>query len=194
MVRAILFDCFGVIITDSLKVVVEELAQSNPRVAEQVVDIIRANNRGLIEPAESNKQIAEILGVSVEAWRDRIDQGETKDGRLLAYIAELRRNYKTALVSNIGHQSLERRFSEKELHDSFDAVVISGDVGYVKPEAEIYLQAARKLGVAPDECIMVDDRERHCSGAEDVGMRAVLYQNFAQGKQDIEKLLLSEQE
>jgi len=191
MIRAILFDCFGVIITDSLKVVIEELGQTNPNAAQKIVDIIHANNRGLIAPAESNEQIAEILGTSVEAWRKRIEEGEVKDERLLVYAAELRPTYKTALVSNIGRESLGRRFSEHELQRSFDAVVVSGDVGFVKPEAEIYLLAAKKLGVVPNECVMVDDRERHCAGAEEVGMHAILYRNFIQGKRDIEKLLLS---
>lgn len=193
MVRAILFDCFGVIITDSLKVVVEELEQTDPQAARQVVDIIHANNRGFLAPVESNKQIADVLGISVDAWRRRVDQGEVKDERLLAYVTGLRRDFKTALVSNIGRESLERRFDDKELRDSFDAVIISGDAGFVKPEAEIYLLAAKKLGVPPDECIMVDDRERHCAGAEHVGMRAVLYRNFAQGKRDLEHILLTEQ-
>ena len=48
MVRAILFDCFGVIITDALKVVIDELNISQPALARQVMDIIHANNSGLI--------------------------------------------------------------------------------------------------------------------------------------------------
>lgn len=86
MVRAIIFDCFGVIITDALKVVVEEVASQDPAAARQITDIIRANNRGMLQPAESNRRIAEILDVSVEVWRRRIDDGEMKDTRLLAYI------------------------------------------------------------------------------------------------------------
>jgi putative hydrolase of the HAD superfamily/hydrolase len=183
VIRAIIFDCFGVIISDALKVVVAELEVSNPAAARQIVDIIHANNRGLIVPAESNRQIAEVLGTSVQAWRKRIDQGEVKDERALAFIRELRRSYKTALLSNIGNQSLERRFSDAELRGCFDEVIISGDLGIVKPEPEIYLHAAAELGVEPSECVMVDDREKHCDGARATGMQTVLYQNFEQGRQ-----------
>lgn len=189
MVRAIIFDCFGVIITDALKVVIDGLEISNPAAAKQIVDIIRANNRGLITPDESNRQIAALLGISVQAWRERIDQGEIKDARVMGFIRELRRNRKTALLSNIGQQSLRRRFSESELRTHFDAVIISGDLGMVKPEPEIYLHAARELSVEPNECVMVDDRERHCDGARAIGMQAVLYQNFEQGRRDIMQLL-----
>jgi putative hydrolase of the HAD superfamily len=190
MVRAVIFDCFGVIITDALKLVVDELETRDPQAARDIVDIIHANNRGIIVPAESNRQIAAILGVSVEAWRERIEQGEVKDEHLLRYLSELReRGYKTALLSNIGKQSLHRRFSDHELETHFDAVIASGEIGYVKPEPEIYHHASRQLGVTPEECLFVDDRERHCAGAQAVGMQTVLYQDFAQAKKEIERLL-----
>ena len=190
MVRAILFDCFGVIVTDALKTVIEELDASNPVLSRQVMDVIHANNRGLLDSSESNRQIAEFLGVGVDEWIDQIEHGEVKDDRVLSYTRELReRGYKTALLSNIGQQSLERRFSQQELKDHFDAVVASGELGIMKPEPEIYLHAARVLGVKPNECVMVDDRETHCAGARAVGMQSVCYDNFRQGKQALEKLL-----
>jgi HAD superfamily hydrolase (TIGR01509 family) len=189
MIRAIFFDCFGVIITDALLPIVTELQETNPEAARHIVDIIHANNRGLVDPGESNRQIAEILGISVEEWRSRIDQGEVKDKRMLRFILELRKHYKTALLSNIGRQSMHRRFSEDELQTYFDAVLVSGELGIMKPEPEIYLRGAETLGVQPSECLMVDDRETHCDGAEAVGMQTVLYRNFTQGRLDIERLL-----
>lgn len=190
MVRAIVFDCFGVIVTDALKVVIDELDIKDPTLSRQVMDIIHANNRGLIESRDSNRQIAELLGISVGEWRGRIKQGEAKDGRVLAYLLELKnRGYKTALLSNIGRASLTKRFSKDELQTHFDVVIASGDVGFMKPDAQIYLHAAQALGVEPSECVMVDDRETHCAGARAVGMRAVCYDNFHEAKQALERLL-----
>ncbi len=189
MIRAIFFDCFGVVITDALKVVIDELTKSNPEAAQQIHDIIHANNRGLISPDDSNRQIADVLGVSVEAWRNRIEKGEIKDERLLAYIRELRSHYKIGLLSNVGRQSIQRRFSPEELETYFDAVVASGDLGVMKPDPEIYLRGAEMLGVQPEECLMVDDRETHCGGAEAVGMETVLYRSYGQGRRALEALL-----
>ena len=153
------------------------------------MDTINAYNRGLMERAESNMRIAQLFGITVGEWRARIDNGEVKDELLLAYIHGLRKKYKTALLSNIGRQSLERRFSAEELRTNFDTVVISGDLGVVKPEQGIYLRAAEQLGVAPSECVMVDDRETHCAGARAVGMQTIMYQDFVQAKQDLAQLL-----
>jgi HAD superfamily hydrolase (TIGR01509 family) len=189
MIRAVIFDCFGVIITDALRPVVAEKEATDPATAQQIVQIVRENNRGVISPAESNRQIAALLGISVQSWRHRIHSREVKNDQLLSYIVELRKHYKTALLSNIAVQSLHRRFSEEELRRYFDVLVISGELGVIKPEPEIYLRAASELNVTAAECIMVDDRQRHCDGARVVGMSTVLYEDFRQTKRDLEKLL-----
>lgn len=190
MIRAILFDCFGVIITDALQVVTAELNETNPAQARAVMDVIRAVNRGLLDTKDANQQIADLLGISVEQWRSRIDKGEVKDPYVFAYVGELReRGYKTALLSNIGRNSLSRRFSDAELKAHFDVVVASGEVGLIKPEPEIYLHTANLLEVAPEECVMVDDREYQCEGARAVGMQSICYDNFYQAKAALERLL-----
>jgi HAD superfamily hydrolase (TIGR01509 family) len=190
MVRAIIFDCFGVIITDALKAVIDELDIQNSALSQQIMDVIHVNNRGLLSSHESNQQIADLLGIGVDEWRNRIKHGEVKDDRVLAYARELKkRGYKTALLSNIGRESLSRRFSANELQDDFDVVVASGDVGVMKPDPEIYKHTAQLLGVALDECVMVDDRETHCAGARAVGMQSVCYDNFHESKRLLEQLL-----
>lgn len=55
----------------------------------------------------------------------------------------------------------------------FDAVVISGEVGMRKPDPQIYLMAASKLGLSPEECVFVDDFQVNVAGAEAVGMKGV---------------------
>lgn len=190
MVRAIIFDCFGVIITDALKPVIEELDATNPVLARQVMDVIHSYNRGLIDGHSTNEQIADLLGIGVDEWRGRIKHGEVKDERVLKYARELKkRGYKTALLSNIGRESLSKRFDSDELRTVFDVVVASGDVGVMKPDPEIYTHTAQLLDVKPEECVMIDDRETHCAGARAVGMQAVCYSNLRDAKHVLEQLL-----
>jgi len=61
------------------------------------------------------------------------------------------------------------------LGGAVDVEVFSCEVGLRKPDAEIYLLACERLGVAPGECLYVGDGSyRELSGATAVGMRAVL--------------------
>ena len=46
-----------------------------------------------------------------------------------------------------------------------------------KPQPEIYRLAAERLGVAPEECVFVDDLRENCEGAEAVGMTAIRHRS-----------------
>ena len=57
----------------------------------------------------------------------------------------------------------------------FDTVVLSGEVGMRKPEREIFVHAAQALGLAPAECVFIDDMEANVAAAQACGMTAVLH-------------------
>ncbi|MGH2984279.1 MAG: HAD family hydrolase [Solirubrobacterales bacterium] len=77
---------------------------------------------------------------------------------------------RTGLISN--SWSLDH-YDRGLLADLFEEVVISAEVGMHKPQPEIYLLAAERLGVEPSACLFVDDLRENCEGAEAVGMTAV---------------------
>jgi putative hydrolase of the HAD superfamily len=54
-----------------------------------------------------------------------------------------------------------------------DAVILSCEVGSVKPSPEIYMCALEELGVAPADAVFVDDQPGFCVGAEAVGVPAI---------------------
>ena len=54
-----------------------------------------------------------------------------------------------------------------------DAVVLSCEVGSMKPSPDIYLTALDDLGVAAADAVMIDDQPSFCAGAEVVGVRAI---------------------
>lgn len=77
-----------------------------------------------------------------------------------------------ALVSN----SLGRDcYARVDLEELFDVSVISGQVGVRKPSREIYRIACDRLGVEPDECVLVDDLEHNLVGAARLGIAGILH-------------------
>lgn len=185
MIKAIIFDCFGVILSDALSVLVSELATREPEKVQEMRAIAHAANKGIVRPEESTERIAELLGISIEAYRQRIREGEVRDQALLDYVKQLRATYKTALLSNITQQGIERRFPDNELNDYFDVVVISSTIGYTKPDAEAYRITAERLGVQPSECVFTDDRADYVAAAQQVGMRGIVYDNYAQFRHEL---------
>ena len=180
MIKAIIFDCFGVIISDALEAIVAEFRYEQPEIARRIVEAVTAASKGLITREESTKRVAALLRITPEQYVDKIKNGEVKNQQLLDCIAVLRKDYKTALLSNISPGGLLVRFSPDELAQYFDTIVASGDIGYAKPEPQAYEITAARLGVRLDECVFIDDRQEYCDGAMGVGMQALQYQSFEQ--------------
>ena len=79
-----------------------------------------------------------------------------------------------ALVTN-GAACLQReKLSASGLSDSFEAVVVSADLGVAKPDASVFEHALSQLGVRPDDAVMVGDSiAKDVDGALAAGLRAV---------------------
>ncbi|MGH7195875.1 MAG: HAD-IA family hydrolase [Candidatus Saccharimonadales bacterium] len=189
MIKAVIFDCFGVLVEDALSALRQRIG---PEEQQQIIDISHASHRGLIDSEDSNRQIAALLKMSPEQYVLTIQNGEVKNQKLMEYIANLRKNHKTAMLSNISAGGVKKRFTDSEIAGHFDVVVASGDIGYAKPEPEAYEIAADRLGVLLKECVFTDDKEEYCDGARAVGMRAIMYENFEQFHGELEELLTNE--
>jgi FMN phosphatase YigB (HAD superfamily) len=80
-----------------------------------------------------------------------------------------------ALVSNFDDGQTARRLLERfGLTGAFQSILISADVGVIKPAAEIFLAACEELGFAPSDTLHVGDSvSADVRGATAVGMRAL---------------------
>lgn len=85
------------------------------------------------------------------------------------------RGIRTALVSNCA-ENTAAMLDKLGLTSMVDAVVLSCDVGYVKPLPKIYEEALRRLGVAPENATFIDDRLEYCQGAAALGLSAIRIQ------------------
>lgn len=77
-----------------------------------------------------------------------------------------------ALVSNCG-DTTRALLGQLGVIPLADAVVLSCEVGSMKPAPDIYRTALEELGVAAADAVMIDDQPRFCAGAEAVGVRAI---------------------
>ena len=190
MIKAIIFDCFGVLLTDALQEIVDKLNITDPNTAEEIKALVTLGGKGTIDRGTLRSSVASKLNITVDEYADIIKNGEVRNQPLFDYIKLLRPKFKTGLLSNVNRGGLDVRFTRDELAMYFDAVVASSDVGFAKPEAQAYEITADRLGVRLEECVMIDDREDYCQGATGVGMKAIQYQSFEQMKSDLEKLLV----
>lgn len=77
--------------------------------------------------------------------------------------------YKLGMISNLG-SLWGTVFDNLHFKDYFDIISLSYEVGLAKPEPEIYIATANKLGCIPAECLFIDDQPDYVLAAEEVGM------------------------
>lgn len=172
MIRGIIFDCFGVLHLRADEQIAVRFADKRAALYEMYS---RADH-GVISREEYIEEMAVILGVSQEEVLRLVMGENTLNEPLITYITgSLRPQFKIALLSNIGRGWLEKFFTTHQLHDLFDVMVLSSDEGIIKPHPLMYERTAQRLGLAPAECLMIDDSEENCLGAEAVGMRSLLF-------------------
>jgi len=181
MIKAIIFDCFGVLVNDVMRTKANEISELNPELAENIFALMRAADRGIIGRDEQVQQFAVNLGMSVEEVEKMLARGEVRNEALLAEIPRLKKHFKIGLLSNVASRAwVEERLGKANVKKLFDAVVVSGEEGVIKPEPEIFLIAAERLKILPQECLMIDDLTKNVDGAKAVGMLGIQYVSNAQ--------------
>ena len=190
MIKAIIFDCFGVLLGNAYKTHLTEVERVDPEKAKQIRAINHASDLGILTKEETAQHVSELFGIDVEDFLAEQTQVEVPNRELLSYIATLKPEYKIALLSNVSsRERLGIRFEPGELDAAFDTIVASGDEGFVKPQPEIYQIAATRLGVEPSECVMIDDIIEFCDGARATGMQAIQFISTGQCIEDLNALI-----
>jgi len=83
------------------------------------------------------------------------------------------RGLRLGLASSSGPAVIETTLAALGVRPLFEAVVSGVEVARGKPAPDVFLETARRLGVAPAACVVVEDSERGVSAARAAGMRCV---------------------
>ena len=85
--------------------------------------------------------------------------------------------YRLAVASSSNRELIDAVLHELELTELFEVTVSSEEVARGKPAPDVYLEAARRLGVEPARCAAVEDSASGIRAARAAGMRVMAYPN-----------------
>jgi epoxide hydrolase-like predicted phosphatase len=190
MIKAIIFDCFGVFYVDPIFEYMND-THSPPEKAKALHELDKQSVAGLISKREFIDQAASLLGIAEVEVEQRFFMATTRNQELLEYSQLLRKSYKVGLLSNVGSNVMDAFFTPHERDEYFDAVVLSGDVGLAKPDPKIFELICKKLGVEPADALMIDDLPRFSEAARNSGMQAVVYVTSQQLMSDVAAISLT---
>jgi HAD superfamily hydrolase (TIGR01509 family) len=83
------------------------------------------------------------------------------------------RGWKQAIASSAPRENVSVMLHVLRLDHDFDAIVGAEDVSVGKPDPQVFLTAAGKLGLAPARCIVVEDVPAGVEAARRAGMRSI---------------------
>jgi epoxide hydrolase-like predicted phosphatase len=195
VVKAIIFDLGQVIIPFDWQRGFEALSRSSPHPPEEVrrrikeTDLFPVFERGKIEPRDLARRIGAALDLNVsyerfrELWSSIFLPETTVPESLLSRLRAT--GCRLLLLSNTDIIHFEWIMERYPIMRHFDHCVLSFELGFRKPEPEIYHEAIARAGCQPSEIFFMDDRPENVEGARQAGIDAVVFQSLAQLEQEL---------
>ena len=111
-------------------------------------------------------------------WRERADALMAVSFTPLPGVVPLlsalrRRGIRTAVASSSRRAWIQKVLAELGLERQFDATAGGDEVRRAKPDPDVYLLAARRLGAAPEACVAIEDSQHGVRSAKAAGMACI---------------------
>ena len=197
MIKAVFFDLGGVIVRTEFQAPREHLAERLGMEYEDLVKLVFDSpsslkaSHGEISDKEHWAEVTKRLrrpAAETETIREEFFAGDVVDREILEFLRSLRPDYFVGLISN-AWPDLRDYIARQKFDDAFDQMVISGEVGVMKPEPRIYQIALEQAGVNPDEAVFVDDFFENVEGCRAVGMHGIHFRDPETAMQKLKDLL-----
>ena len=197
ILRAIFFDLGGVILRTEYQAPREQLAERLNMTYEDINKIVfesetaRKASLGEVSVDEHWRAVMRRLRLpasEAETIRAEFFAGDVIDRDLLNFIRSLRPRYKTGVISN-AWGDLRDYIVKHQFDDAFDTLIISAEIGMMKPQPEIYQLALKQARVEANEAAFVDDTPKNVEAANTLGMHGIVFRDPAQVEENLKALL-----
>lgn len=179
-IQCVMFDLGGVLLDFDPAIACRALAREGGAQWPEVADFInrtglkRRHDIGEIESRQVFDVLRERFSLAIEyglfcrIWAE-IFKPKNDVIEILYGLAALRPLYLLSNTDPIHFEYIEKTFDFLEV---FQSRVLSYEVGFRKPDREIYMKALEMLPGDPDGCLFIDDLEENVQAARKVGIRA----------------------
>ena len=188
-INAIIFDYGGVLVQMVDETPRQQLAKHYGIPLRRIYHLLfntEASTRaslGEITTEHHWRAIHEILHIPPAERADFVRQFWSADGlntELVDQLPALQVRFRLGLLSNANDDLRSVLTDRWQIDSLFDDLVISAEVGLMKPDLRIYELAVARLGVQPDEALFFDDMPANVEGARMAGLHAFQYLNNTQ--------------
>ncbi|GAA3483948.1 MULTISPECIES: HAD family hydrolase [Streptomyces] len=177
----VIFDCDGVLV-DSERIAVRVQVQVGAELGWALTE------DEVIEKfvGRSNTSIGELIDARLPGrapvWQERFEQlhRDAVDTELIAvdgiHEALAALTLPSCVASSGSHEKMRHTLGHTGLHSRFEGRIFSAsEVARGKPAPDLFLHAARRMGVEPSACVVVEDSKYGIQAARSAGMRSLGY-------------------
>lgn len=149
-----------------------------------------ARIRALVEKAYPLLDFAQYSRSAVDlAWRRQLGSVPKKKPGLVEMLTFCRAHgIKTAVASSSTLRVVEHNLTSAGVRTYFDALTTGDEVARSKPDPDIFLLAARKVGIDPHRCVVFEDAFSGIRGAHAAGCRPVFIPDQSAPTEEIRRL------
>lgn len=197
MIKAVFFDLGGVLVRTEYQAPRQHLAERLGMEYDDLSSLVFGGESsykaslGKISTEEHWAAVTKKLGrpaSEMPTIREEFFAGDIVDREMLDFIRSLRPHFYTGVISNAWPDMRDYIISQK-FDNAFNHLVISAEVGVMKPEARIYQIALEQAGVSPNEAVFIDDMFENIQGCEKVGMKGIHFKDPETALQQLKTLL-----
>lgn len=174
MIRAVIFDCFGVLYGDAIGAFCDRYPEVP---AEFYEHLDRELDLGQIELEEYCSRLSGLTGEPAGQILQELRSGWQLDPQLVDLLAALRARYKLALLSNAGAEEIDIVY-EDGVAALFDVITVSHAIGVMKPDRQIFETCLAGLAVQAREAVVIDDNPANLHAAQRLGMHTISHERF----------------
>jgi len=173
--KAIIFDLYGVLAINGWQAFKARHFSEREEVWDEIFRLGRKVDSGQADYDELVELAAKQAGVSEAAVRYELEH-TLPNQELLTYIrTSLKPYFRLGILSNASSSKVIDQIFTTEDEALFDAIVLSHHTGLTKPNVAMYRAISARLNVPAEECVFIDDQERHVEGARAAGMQAFVF-------------------
>lgn len=183
--KALIFDYFGVLSSEVASLWFQDhvTTENAPALKDAYV---RPADKGVISEEKLFDRLSVLSGIPPQQIPKQWSESVQINGELLSFIRkELMGKYKLGILTNATSAFFHTVLEQHPLAEIFDAIIISSEIGYAKPEQEAYASILRALDVQPNEALMIDDNEINITGAKAAGLNGFVFSSNEQLKRKL---------
>lgn len=135
-------------------------------------------------------EIIQLVHETQDAYHAMMDQISIRRGFQELRDALKEEGVVLGLATSNNWWLIEDELMDLKLQDQFDIITTGEEVAEKKPSPEIFLVAARKLNVEPEDCVVIEDSPAGITAAKEAGMKVIAVVNHNTKREDIAKATL----